>query len=141
MWGKIGIYLFLIILVACNSNSKTAEIKVKEVKTKQKGYPKFEFKKTIHNFGKLTQGEIIECAFKFKNIGTANLIISKVEMSCGCTDVKYDKKPIPPNAERYIKVKFDSSKRLGKQYKSITLISNTLKQVQKLYVSANIKNR
>lgn len=42
---------------------------------------------------------------------------------CGCTIPKYDKKPIPPGGEGKIEVEFNSSGRMGKQYKVIHIFA------------------
>src|SRR6187549_2238248 len=47
--------------------------------------PVLEFEKDTHDFGRITEGEKIEYAFKFKNVGTGELVIRSANGSCGCT--------------------------------------------------------
>ena len=42
------------------------------------------FEKTDHDFGNITEGEKAVYAFKFKNTGKQQLLISGAAASCGC---------------------------------------------------------
>ncbi|WP_147625568.1 MULTISPECIES: DUF1573 domain-containing protein [Porphyromonadaceae] len=92
------------------------------------------------NFGEIQKGEIVTHTFKIKNTGTKNLLITHTESSCGCTIPKYDKKPIPPGGEGKIEVEFNSSGRMGKQYKVIHIFANIPEKSFTLKITANIKN-
>ncbi|MFL5753111.1 MAG: DUF1573 domain-containing protein, partial [Bacteroidia bacterium] len=62
--------------------------------------------------------------FKFKNTGKSPLILSNVQVQCGCTNVDgWPKEPIAPGKSASFKVKYDS-KRVGKFDKKITVTSN-----------------
>ena len=107
--------------------------------TEKQTYPKFEFTKEIHKFGNITEGEIVVCDFYFKNVGGSNLMIRNIESSCGCTVVKWEKKPIKVGEESKITVEFDSKDRQGKQYKVLTIFANTKRKVKELKITATIK--
>ena len=66
--------------------------------------PKFDFESDNHEFGPITEGEIVSYNFKFKNSGKAPLIITQASASCGCTVPEYSKDPIAPGQEGFIKV-------------------------------------
>lgn len=91
-----------------------------------------------HDFGKVTEGEKISYVFTFENKGTANLIIGSASTTCGCTVPKYDAKPIPPGAKGNLEVVFDTSGRIGRQTKTITVKSNALTAVVVLKITADI---
>lgn len=135
----------LTFLLQCTSNKTTkfndklAEEKVSEGIVPTKGFPKFEFTKEIHKFGEISEGEIVVCDFFFKNIGSKDLVIKNVETSCGCTAVKWDKKPVKVGDESNITVEFDSEGRYGRQYKVITIFCNTLSGVKELIITAQVK--
>jgi len=93
------------------------------------------FVKTAHSFGKITQGEKAEFSFKFTNTGNAQLLISEAVASCGCTVPEFSKEPINPGESGYIKVIFDSDKRLDQFEKSVTVKSNTNPSENILYIS------
>jgi hypothetical protein len=84
---------------------------------------KIEFQTEIIDYGTIEQNADGIREFKFKNIGTAPLIISDAKKSCGCTVPTWPKAPIKPGESSSIKVKYDT-KRIGTINKSVILISN-----------------
>lgn len=87
--------------------------------------PKIEFKTLEHDFGKMIQGEQVSYTYKFKNTGNAPLIISAVERTCGCTDIKFPKEPIKPGEEGNISLTYDSKGHKGFQNKRVIVKANT----------------
>jgi hypothetical protein len=88
--------------------------------------PKFEFESDVFEFGTISQGEKVSFSFRFKNIGDADLIINKVEGSCGCTVMKgWPKHPVKPGDFGKIDVIFDSNGKRGIQNKTISVVANT----------------
>ena len=66
--------------------------------------PVMKFETDVHDFGKISQGEKVTYAFKFKNAGGSNLVINEAHGSCGCTVPSYPKDPIAPGEEGVISV-------------------------------------
>ncbi len=85
--------------------------------------PTMDFDSKEFEFGTLKQGEKTVHEFKFKNNGKRDLIIRSTRSSCGCTAVE-TKKVIKPGETSSIKATFNSAGKMGKQNKSITLITN-----------------
>jgi hypothetical protein len=85
---------------------------------------KIEFKQLEINYGKIAHGADGAREFEFTNTGTAPLIISAAQGSCGCTVPEYPKEPIMPGAKSVIKVKYDTQ-RTGGFTKYVTLTSNS----------------
>lgn len=84
------------------------------------------FEKQVHDFGNVTQGEVVEYSFKFTNTGNKDLLIQKAEASCGCTVPEWPKEPIKPGESSYMKVKFDSNGRPeGYTEKELFIQANT----------------
>lgn len=80
-----------------------------------------------HDFGDIYQGDKVEHTFTFKNTGNEPLIITNVQVSCGCTTPKgWPRDPIPPGQTGEITVSFNSTGRTGKQYKPVTLVTNAV---------------
>jgi len=100
--------------------------------------PKFEFKESKHDFGDIRRGDKVEHIFKFKNTGTKPLVISNIITTCGCTVPSWPKEPIPPNNQGEIKVIFNSTGKIGKQNKVITIFSNSVNQKERITISANV---
>jgi hypothetical protein len=98
------------------------------------------FNMSTHDFGDINQGDQVECTFILKNEGKRDLIIRNVKTSCGCTAVTPEKKIISQNESVPLKVKFSSAGKMGRQNKSITVITNDPKNPTTiLRVSSNIK--
>ena len=80
---------------------------------------------TVYDFGVIYEGDVVNREFKFKNTGTAPLLINNASSTCGCTIPEWPTKPIPPGQEGTIKVKFDSKNKPGAQSKEVTIFANT----------------
>ena len=90
----------------------------------QKG-PIITFEKKTHDFGDIVQGDKVEETFKFANTGTEPLIITNVQVTCGCTVPKgWPRDPIMPGAKGEITIAFNSAGKMGKQNKVVTVVSN-----------------
>jgi len=102
--------------------------------------PEFEFENLIFEFGTISQGEKVPHSFRFKNIGKTDLIIAKVEGSCGCTILKgWPKYPVKPGAMGKIDVIFDSNGKRGVQSKTISIVANTYPSTTVLTLKGEIK--
>lgn len=101
--------------------------------------PRISFEETEFNFGKIKQDTIVSHIFKFINKGDAVLHIRHISTSCGCTAAAPKDKNIAPGKEGEILVKFDSSGKIGKLERSISVLSNDPKEVSKtLLIYANV---
>ncbi|MDP3444799.1 MAG: DUF1573 domain-containing protein [Ignavibacteria bacterium] len=101
--------------------------------------PEISFNNTEHDFGMLIQGEIVSHTFKFTNSGSADLIISKVSASCGCTASKYTQEPVNKGQEGKIEVIFDSNGQKGIINKTITVLTNGKTNSIVLRIKAQVK--
>jgi hypothetical protein len=106
--------------------------------TNTTGKSEIVFREYQYDFGKVAEGEKISHTFIFDNKGTSNLIIASASTTCGCTVPKYDAKPIPPGANGYLEVVFDTSGRDGMQTKTISVKSNASKPVVLLKITAEV---
>jgi hypothetical protein len=87
--------------------------------------PVITFEKKTHDFGDIAQGDKVEETFKFANTGTEPLIITNVQVTCGCTTPKgWPRDPIPPGGKGEITVGFNSAGKIGRQNKVVTVVSN-----------------
>lgn len=86
--------------------------------------PKIEFSEKVFNFGKMAQKTSVEHDFVFRNTGKTDLVIRKIKSSCGCTAVSPKERVIKPGQSSSIKAIFSSGTRIGRQNKSITVITN-----------------
>lgn len=101
--------------------------------------PVITWDKLSHEFGDITQGEKIEYTFKFTNTGTAALVITNVEVTCGCTVPKgWPRDPIMPGEKGEITVAFNSAGKIGRQNKVVTVTSNSIGKTNQVMIVANV---
>ena len=93
---------------------------------------------SVHNFGEIAEGEIVEFNFRFKNTGTVPLVVTNVSASCGCTIPEKPEQPIRPGETGFIKAKFDSDKRPGETMKTVTVTSNTVPAFPELILKGKV---
>jgi hypothetical protein len=85
------------------------------------------FEKKTHDFGDIFEGDKVEETFKFTNTGTEPLIITDVQVTCGCTTPKgWPRDPIMPGGKAEITVAFNSAGKSGRQNKVVTVVSNAV---------------
>ena len=77
------------------------------------------------DYGTIYEGDIVKKDFRFRNTGTAPLLIVNATSTCGCTVPDWPKSPIPPDSTGTILVKFDSKNKEGAQNKEVTIFANT----------------
>jgi hypothetical protein len=142
-------YFVVIVFAGCNSNSNNTKnsetISTDAVKNNKSAtgeteekMPKIVFKETTHDFGTIIKGEKVKYKFYFTNAGNADLLLTHVGASCGCTVVDYPKKAIKPGEEAFLEAVFDSTHKKGKQNKTITIITNGTPNRLTLHIKGNV---
>lgn len=96
------------------------------------------FAKTAHEFGKISEGDVVEHTFTFTNTGSTPLIIQDAKASCGCTIPKKPEQPVAPGETGEIQVRFDSQGKPGMQNKTITVTANTQPATTRLFIKADV---
>ncbi|MCF6365999.1 MAG: DUF1573 domain-containing protein [Bacteroidales bacterium] len=124
-------------VISCNDTEKENNSEKKEYS----GKAKIEFYKIAHDFGTLKEGEVVECTFKYKNIGDAPLKLLYVDADCGCTVPEYDKGEILPGEEGRIKAVFDSDGFMNNIYKTIDVETNADSTITELVITAFIERK
>ena len=141
----VGIICFLNISCDNNPTKKINQqnlLETEERLEQESVLPILKFDFDTYDFGQVTDGEIVEVDYTFKNIGESNLIIYDASASCGCTVPEYPKdKEIKPGESGVIKARFDSSGQTGKQVKSITLTTNTKNSKKIIRMSGFVINK
>lgn len=100
--------------------------------------PVLTFEKNTHDFGDMQQGDKVEKVFTFKNTGTEPLIITNIQVTCGCTAPKWPRDPIMPGGSGEITIQFNSAGKMGRQDKTVTVISNAVNEGNKIMFTANV---
>ena len=97
------------------------------------------WEKSTHDFGDVVQGDKVEHTFRFINTGNKDLVITNVEVTCGCTTPKgWPRDPIPPGERGELTVAFNSVGKIGKQNKVVTVTSNSTGSVNQIMFSATV---
>ena len=99
---------------------------------------KIEFKSETIDYGNIAKDSNGVRVFEFTNTGDAELVISDVKSSCGCTVPEKPKGPIAPGASGEIKVKYDT-KRVGPIRKTITVYSNATEPIKALKIKGVVE--
>lgn len=93
----------------------------------------------VHDLGNIITDSQAIHTFYLSNVGGKRLLIQKVDTSCGCTVADVSKKSVAPGEVTALKVTLDTSIKLGKVKKKITVYSNDPKQpVLNLYLKAMV---
>jgi hypothetical protein len=118
----------LLMLTSCDvrKKDKLAQVNKNELKKQKviKNPTTVQIIDSTFNFGKVTDGEMVEYNFRFVNSGKNPLVVSDARASCGCTIPEKPEAPISTGDTGYIKVKFNSAGRVGMVHKNITVESN-----------------
>lgn len=138
---KLVVFLFVstTLLVACNKKAKIEDTTGTVQDINKAPIIKFETEK--HDFGKITEGDVVEYRYKFENKGNSPLAISDVQAQCGCTVPTWPRQPIAPGDEDIIIVKFDSKGKVGPQTKWITVYSNSFNGQDRVSFTAEVATR
>jgi hypothetical protein len=97
------------------------------------------WEKSTHDFGDIFQGDKVEHTFRFTNTGNQNLVITNVEVTCGCTTPKgWPRDPIAPGGSGELTVAFNSAGKIGRQNKVITITSNSVGTLNQVMFSATV---
>lgn len=89
--------------------------------------PGLKFREREWDFGEVVEGTLPEHYFRLYNTGNEDLILSKVQASCGCTSPSWPKEAIAPGDSAEIKVVFNTRGYKNKDFiKSIVVYSNAV---------------
>lgn len=95
--------------------------------------------KSTHDFGDVFQGDKVEHTFRFTNTGNKDLVITNVEVTCGCTTPKgWPRDPIAPGGSGELTIAFNSAGKIGKQNKVITITSNSVGTLNQVMFTATV---
>ena len=65
-----------------------------------------QFTADSYDFGTIEEGPAAEHIFTFTNTGSEDLVVQRVQPSCGCTTPDWTKDPIPPHKTGMIKASY-----------------------------------
>ena len=137
---QVVVFIFpVLIMVSCHSaNSPNSDGMQGHLSTKLVNNPRslnddtqalsqmgrLQFTDTLHDFGKISEGEVVEYDFEFRNAGKSDILISDAKASCGCTVPSFPKEPLRSGVIDKIKVTFNSQGKEGFNEKLIVVNTN-----------------
>jgi hypothetical protein len=90
--------------------------------------PVIKFNNLVHDYGTIYKNDNGVCTFTFTNVGKADLQLTNVTSTCGCTVPEWPKEPVPPKQSATIKVSYNTAN-VGTINKSIFVDSNTEERI------------
>lgn len=131
-----NLFLGVICLLIISSYSFGQSTQATE-KAKVNG-PIITWEKSTHEFGDIFQGDKVEHKYAFTNTGNEPLIITNVQVTCGCTVPNYPKDPIAPGGKGEITIGFNSAGKSNMQNKVIKIVSNAVGDNNQISFTANV---
>ena len=86
--------------------------------------PMLKVENPVHNFGVIAPGGKHTCEYRFKNTGTATLVISQIKSTCGCAVPQLKKKTYEPGESGVVKATYTASTRPANIEKHLYIVSN-----------------
>lgn len=113
------------ILTGCDVRKKDKQANIPAAAKEIKDPTTVQLIDSLYDFGKISEGEVVEYSYRFKNTGNKPLVITEQpRASCGCTVAERPEEPIMPGDTGFIKVKFNSENRPGEAHKTVMVSSN-----------------
>lgn len=125
--NKVSVGLFLIcVLISCDIRNTKNKSDVMATNAGQQFIDSttIQMIDSVYNFGKVTDGAMVEYSYRFRNTGKKPLIVSSAVASCGCTVPEKPEEPVKPGETGFLKVVFNSKGRVGPVHKDVTVTSN-----------------
>lgn len=146
LFGFFVVVLMSFIFVACDDDKNDDKLSTDLIQNpitadgqeNLNELPIIKFKTQEHDFGKIIDGVKVAFKFRFTNVGGADLIISQVKTTCGCTVSRFSKEAIIPGESGFIELTFDSQRRTGFNHKSATVLTNAQPNVTSLSIKAMV---
>jgi len=80
----------------------------------------FYLKEKSHDFGEVSQGDVVQWILEFENRGKDTLMIEKVRTECGCTTPEWDTTAVyPPGSNGIIKIILNTKEKHGIYNKNV----------------------
>lgn len=98
------------------------------------------FESATYDFGNLPAAAKVDHYVKFTNTGKSPLIIKNAVGSCGCTVPIWPKEPIAPGETDSMKITYNAGSQKGRQQKTVTLTTNTVKGKETWTFTATLPN-
>lgn len=107
--------------------------------TEQTHLPVMNLPVTSHDFGEIIETNgTVSCSFTISNTGNADLLITSVQGTCGCTVPQWTKEPISPSKDGSVSVTYNPKNRPGAFNKKITIFSNAATNPVSVFIKGTV---
>lgn len=89
-------------------------------------------------FGRLRAGELATREFTVKNVGDKALVITRLDLSCGCVQADYSREPLMPGQEAPMTFTLDTHDLSGWVFKTIIMRTSSEAGQYTLCVTADV---
>ncbi len=96
------------------------------------------FTDTVHDFGTLTEGQVVEWDAEYTNTGKGSIVIQYAKSTCGCTVPEHDREPIAPGQSGSMQISFNSTGKSGAVTKEVTVETSGFPNTYILTIKANV---
>jgi Protein of unknown function (DUF1573) len=90
--------------------------------------PAIRFDQEVYTFQPVLEGDAVEVAFAFRNMGSQPFVIHDVSTSCGCTTAEYPSGPLKPSERGAVRTTFQSRGYSGDVDLTLLVKSNDAKE-------------
>lgn len=91
------------------------------------------------DFGRVREGEHVVREFTLRNDGDIAMVITGIDLSCGCVEADYPKQPLKPGQEKTMTLTLDTRNLGGWIFKSAKMQTSLSSRPYVLYVTAEIE--
>lgn len=91
------------------------------------------------DFGRVREGEQVVREFKIKNVGDKAMVITKLDLSCGCVEAEYPRQPLRPGEEGDMRMTLDTRNMGGWIFKTAIMQTSLSSKGYIIYITAEIE--
>lgn len=102
------------------------------------GKPTLQLGDTLHDFGQVAYGAIVEHTYHVVNVGSGTLQLTLNPLECDCLTVRPWKLILAPGEHEAIRVAFNTKGFYGHEFKRVAFATNTARGYICLYLQAEI---
>lgn len=139
----VSTFIILFFLFGCKERTSDKEVnssteKSAVVNDVEEAFLKVAKKK--YNFGKISRRKdpYLDIDFELENLGKIPLVITKVDVSCGCLSVNYSKLPLYPGKKNRLTVHIDMENQEGVFNKVIFVKSNARNNLELIRIIGEV---
>lgn len=137
---KAVLLILILFLMNCSNQNPEGKKEKKAIKISNISKGKLLCFEKNKRCGIVKSGQIVDCIFLLKNIGTETVKIVYYKASCNCTEVKIDKENIKPEDTLRVRLIIDTKgKFAGPHNSTVILQTNGTRTFYDLWANFEIK--